>query len=84
MRTKRIIHIRGMEFIDLLRELRKCDYKDKGKHCDFTLIFYDPYAAAGGSRYKYNSPSDDILLTIYNSNMFNDVRIKRLLLEYLI
>lgn len=81
MRIRKVIHIKGMEYIDLLRELRNCGFKDKGskKVIDFKLEFINDFS----HKYKW-TPTDDIVLTIYNSNMLNDVRIKRLLLEYLI
>ncbi len=77
MRIRKVIQINGMEYIDLLRELRNCGYsnkrtKEKTK-ADFKLEFLNNHAH-----------SDAIVLTVYNSDMFRDVRVKRLLLEYLI
>jgi len=80
MKPNKIIHIKGLEYIDLLRTLYNLGYTNKPKKKDFILMFANEYSRKS---WKW-CPSDNIVLKIYNPKILQEKEIKIMLLEYLL
>ena len=73
----KVIYIKGIEHMDLMRELRNLGYKDKR---DFNIIFRTEFQHKGWLW----CDTDDIVLVVINRKILQDKKIRFLLLEYLI